>query len=75
LKINPRFDTETKDIDVVGIDNLDEDVEITYEEYTEKSKTYRIYELKDDTGNVLKMKMEYKKAIKYIGYRNTRIDL
>jgi len=61
LKINPRFDTETENIDVAGVDNIDEDVEITYEEYTEKSKTYRIYELKDDTGNVLKMKMEYKK--------------
>ncbi|MHA1627412.1 MAG: hypothetical protein ACTSYT_05990, partial [Candidatus Asgardarchaeia archaeon] len=30
------FDTETQDIEVIGIDDFDKDVVVSYEEYTEK---------------------------------------
>ncbi|MEA1993592.1 MAG: CARDB domain-containing protein, partial [Euryarchaeota archaeon] len=99
---NIKFNTETQDIEVIGIDDFDKDVEVSYEECTEKLadedddededntfedeieieddlfeemeiddldelfeergfRTYRVYTLKDDAGNMLKMKMLYLK--------------
>ncbi|MEA1993054.1 MAG: CARDB domain-containing protein [Euryarchaeota archaeon] len=33
---NIKFNTETQDIEVIGVDNIDENVDVSYEEYTEK---------------------------------------
>jgi len=58
---NIKFNTETHDIEVIGVDNIDEDVEVSYEEYTEK------FTKKD--GLSKNMETEFKKR----GFRTYRI--
>ncbi len=55
------FNTETQGIEVIGVDNIDDNVDVSYEEYNEKGKSYRVYELRDDTGNTLEITKKYKK--------------
>ena len=59
---NIKYNTETEDIEVIGVDNIDEDVDVSYEEYTEKF-TVKENDLPKD------MEKEFKKR----GFRTYRI--
>ncbi|MCK4613169.1 MAG: right-handed parallel beta-helix repeat-containing protein, partial [Thermoplasmata archaeon] len=55
------WDPETRDIVVYGIDNIDEDVEITKEIIEKKGhKTTIRYTLTDDAGNYMELILEHK---------------
>lgn len=57
IKYNP----EIKDIEVIGIDDIDEDVEVIYTETCEKKKCIRTYILKDNNFNTLTLNLNYQK--------------
>jgi len=65
---NIKFNTETEDIEVIGVDNIDEDVDVSYEEYTEKFTGED--ETEDDLDEFFEdMETEFKKR----GFRTYRI--
>ncbi len=67
-----KFDPKINDLVVIGVDNRDEDVDVSYEEISRRrwwKKQIRTYTLTDDAGNNLILKLRYKKSRNYIHFR------
>jgi len=61
-----KFNSQTKDIEVTGYDNIDENVDVSYIGICYEGKCTRTYTLTDDAGNKLVLSLDYKKLKKKI---------